>query len=91
MPSLPANGLVFTENVISTVGSEIFTKGSGSGQLTEQIVSTDGNALDTGEAHDIADHCARQPATLFRPVELVEGYDLRFLNGAVRDCGSRTR
>ena len=39
MPSLPANGESFTENVISTVGSEIFTKGNASKEPKVQIVS----------------------------------------------------
>ena len=38
LPSLPANGESLTENVISMVGSEIFTKGSGSTCSGAQIV-----------------------------------------------------
>ncbi len=37
-PSLPANGLLFTEKVISIVGSPIFTKGRGSEPAMEQRV-----------------------------------------------------
>ena len=39
LPSLPANGELFTENVISTVGSDIFTKGTASKLPKSQIVS----------------------------------------------------
>ena len=38
-PSLPANGLSFTEKFIEIVGSEIFTKSSGSGASVEAMVS----------------------------------------------------
>ena len=39
LPSRPAKGELLTENVISIVGAEIFTNGSGSTAPTAQIVS----------------------------------------------------
>ena len=38
LPSRPAKGLSLTENVISSVGAEIFTNGSGSTSSGAQIV-----------------------------------------------------
>ena len=39
LPSLPANGDVFTENVIVTVGSSTLSGGNASTVFTSQIVS----------------------------------------------------
>ena len=39
LPSRPAKGLLLTENVMRTVGSEIFTNGSGSTCTGSQMVS----------------------------------------------------
>ncbi len=39
LPSLPANGESLTEKVISIVGADIFTKGSGVGSAGEHMVS----------------------------------------------------
>ena len=66
LPSLPANGLSFTENVISIVGSLIFTNGRGAGSSGEAIVSP---IVISGipEKHIISPTFASSTAVLLRP------------------------
>ena len=54
LPSRPASGLSLTEKVISTVGSLIFTKGSGSTLAGAAQGVADGDVRQAGEGHDVA-------------------------------------
>ena len=64
MPSRPANGLLLTEKVISTVGSEILTNGMASGAAGAQMVSADGRRRPMPEKHTMSP--ARRAVALAR-------------------------
>ena len=76
LPSLPAKGLSLTAKVISMVGSEIFTKGSGSTHSGGAQGVADGDVRHTGQRHDITGVGGSWTGVLAQAVELVQRHDL---------------